>query len=217
ENTEQVLGETDSALAIEMEGNNIVIRNPFRQRFSRLQQLPLIGKAVGLGLALLGFVIPERDVVPFADSFLRLDNFKDVDYVIATCLPLSAVRAGVKISKKLNIPLILDFRDIWENRLLNETFIPSSRYRLLIKIWEFHLRRWLRQASLITVVTEGMADHIRRLCPEAPITVVPNGYDETLFPKASESNKEKFIFSCIGSLWPTQDFSCLLQGMHLFL
>lgn len=204
---------------IEQHESHRVIRFPYIDRFKRIRKIPVIGKLFTLIAAAFGVIGMDRDAVQIAKAYLRNFKGEDVDFVIATSPQISTIRAGYILAKRLGVPLVLDFRDIWDNRLLDPTFRPHFRLRFLLRIWEMHVRKWIRNTSLVTTVTPGMLEHILRLVPTANAIVIPNGFEEDDFkePLSDPLTNLKFTFSVIGTLYPTQDFSCLIDGMNLFL
>lgn len=211
--------EDPSPQVVEKHDSHRVIRFPYIDRFKRIRKIPIIGKLFTLIAEAFGVIGLDRDAVQFAKGFLRNFKGEDVDFVIATSPKISTVKAGFILAKRLKVPLVLDFRDIWDNRLLNPEFSPNFRLRLRLGIWEIHLKRWIRQSSLVTAVTPGMLEQVVRLVPTANAIVIPNGFEEEDFnePLSSPLTNSKFTFSVIGTLYPIQDFSCLIDGMKLFI
>jgi glycosyltransferase involved in cell wall biosynthesis len=97
------------------------------------------------------------------------------------------------------LPLIIDFRDGW-------TLDPDPLMRYPLKLNKF-IDRFMEQkvmssADHIIAVTKSIAEEYFELYPDlrSKITVIPNGFDYSEFPKHSKKS-EKFTITYTGSLY----------------
>ena len=103
------------------------------------------------------------------------------------------------LAKKYNIPLFLEFRDLWAD---HPFLTPIFFNRILNNYWE---RKIVGFARKIIVVTDGMKEHLQKKYElnEKRIEVITNGFDETDFefidPKIKEKNT--MIFTFCGSFY----------------
>lgn len=143
-----------------------------------------------------------------------------VDAVLVISSPLNVIRLGHRLSAEFDVPLIADFRDLWDNNLLSENYRPKLETRVKNFFYEFHLKKWLGGAALITSVSEPLVAELKRLIPTAKTFVVMNGFDGETVRIATESvnqKNSKFVFSVVGTLYPQQNLSILIEGLKLFL
>ena len=130
----------------------------------------------------------------------------DYDAVLCTVFSDFPLGAGLRIARKLRIPLICDIRDI-EEQVENSfyQYHHQSRwlmpFRHIYRLIHRHRRNnVLRAANAITTVSPWHADFIGSITRHrSPVTVIYNGYDDKQFyPK--ELRTEQFTVSYIGTL-----------------
>ena len=130
----------------------------------------------------------------------------DYDAVLCTVFSDFPLGAGLRIARKLHIPLICDIRDIEEQ--VDHSFYQyhhKSRwlmpFRHIYRLIHRHRRNnVLLAANAITTVSPWHADFIGSITRHrSPITVIYNGYDARQF-YPQELRTEQFIVSYIGTL-----------------
>jgi glycosyltransferase involved in cell wall biosynthesis len=140
--------------------------------------------------------------------YLESATFKP-DLIIASSSPPGIFRVARKLSARLRVPWIADFRDLWIN---DSDDSVSTRLKLSLQ------RGHLSSASGITVATDGMAESIRKqLGPShQPIRAIFNGAEplEHLCPDpndqevvaAFQSIKASYpiVLTYTGTLYPQQ-------------
>jgi glycosyltransferase involved in cell wall biosynthesis len=201
------------------------IRLPyFGKRYRTLQKFKKILSSDRLllsGYAVFGNLHVKTGISELAIDFLRnYLNENKVDYILATTPPLNSIELGYKLSKEFEIPMIVDFRDLWDNHILNENYRPNLAKSLQNKIETTYLKKWLGKAALVTAVSEPLLEAVRKIKPNIETMVVMNGFEQNSFDEFSEiENKKcaKFTFSVIGTIYPQQDLSILFEGLKMFL
>lgn len=130
-----------------------------------------------------GIAIPDHAVgwAPFAYSAaVRAARRNPVAAVLATGNPFTTFLVGFAVSRRMRIPLILDYRDPWT---LQAGFSPrpmNKRFSLWFD------PKVVMHAAAILVVNEEMKKHIREAFGEAvadKVHVLPNGYDAEELPR----------------------------------
>lgn len=115
-----------------------------------------------------------------------------------------------------NVKLIADFRDIWDNRLTAPSYSPSLIQMLnnflSLRFYKKHLKRM----QLITCVTPSFLPVLSTISSYKTV-VVYNGYEGEYFENKKRQRNDRFTFSIIGSLYPQQDISIMLEGLQVFL
>lgn len=120
-----------------------------------------------------------------------------IDAVLVTLPPYSSAVVGYKLAKKLNLPLILDYRDPWSSHtgLMFPKFIVKQRHRKLE-------RKIANYSKLIITVGDGYATLISNATgiDEKEISVIPNGYYASNKPtQIAPKIQEKFTLSFFGN------------------
>jgi hypothetical protein len=150
----------------------------------------------------------------FLNEYLQKNSF---DAVIVSSPPHNLVRLGYKISKKHNIPFIADFRDIWDNDEMMQHYTPSGKIRFQNYLKKTYLSRWLKKAIFATTVSKPIAQKISTIT-KTPVKVITNGFEAEMFnPSAILPDKNKFTISVIGTMYPKQDLSIILDGLKQFV
>ncbi|MCB1024847.1 MAG: hypothetical protein KDB79_10680 [Acidobacteria bacterium] len=202
-----------------------LIRLPYFSRWYGLCKpfhgIPVIRKLIHIFYMFFGVFYPHESAYEcFYKYISEYVSNEPVDYIMVISSPLNIVKLGERISKENGIPLIVDFRDLWDNELLARAKTPSAENRLKNYIYEFYLRRWLRSASLITSVSQPLVDEIERIIPGKKTAVVMNGFEETRLKQFEDQagvKTAKFTFSVVGTLYPHQDLSIMIDGLRKFV
>lgn len=135
----------------------------------------LLRKARGL-LQILGIVLNDY---PFwsrrvlQDLSNRFNNEKP-DVIIATYPPLANLIIGNVLSKKWNIPLVLDFRD----GLCGDPLKPTFG----LQLWrnQNFEKRIVSNATLVITVADSLTKYYRNLSSNGNVITIPNGFDSEM-------------------------------------
>lgn len=205
--------------------NYKLIQLPYFSRWYGLckpfHNIPILRKLIHIFYMFFGVFYPHESAYEcfyeYTSDYLRKNP---VDGIMVISSPLNIVKLGERLSKESGIPLVVDFRDLWDNELLSEGKRLSSERCLKNFVYEFYLKRWLRSASLITSVSQPLIDQIERISPGKKTAVVMNGFEEDRirqFEDLGAVKTKKFTFSVVGTLYPNQDFSILVEGLRKFV
>jgi glycosyltransferase involved in cell wall biosynthesis len=191
------------------------------ERFNWIKSIGPLRTLLSLMLMISGkFQIHNYAIESFEGFLNEYLKSNPVDYIYATCDPFSIAQLGSRLSRKFGIPLVIDFRDLWNNKLLSTEYRPSLNERVIDYLYEWHISRWVNQATFVTAVTEPINEEVRRINPGMRTLTVTNGFETELFSSMAATQNdpnEKFTFSIIGTLFPDHDLSVLADGMDLFL
>ena len=132
---------------------------------------------------------------------------KEVDFqaMYVTAPPFSIADLGAEVSKKFNIPLILDMRDHWSHWNITP-FTSYLHYRLILR----KENQWFKQASAVLAVSEQMIEDFENIHPDIDkdkFHTVRNSYskeivninDEILVRKPTKENPLKIGY--VGSFY----------------
>ena len=128
-------------------------------------------------------------------------QFENYDYVFSSYGPRSSHSIGAFIKKKYkNIKWIADFRDSMKSIITPRIFWDYK---------EFHEKKVLKSADIITVVSSGCFSF-----PSSKIHIIPNGFDEDDYlwkdGKRSLTKTNKYIYSYTGTMYGGKG------GIHTF-
>jgi len=140
---------------------------PYDQKFGFLRRI----------LAFLIFVIKAK-------SLLKKLPRPDLLYITST--PLSTGWIGLWAKKKFAVPYIFEVRDLWPEAPIQVVGIKNP----LIKKYLYGEEKRIYKNSLqLVALSPGIANYIRKICPEKEISLIPNFSDpEIFFPKKKEKN-----------------------------
>ncbi|EAS66597.1 glycosyltransferase [Photobacterium angustum] len=91
------------------------------------------------------------------------------DVIVVSCPPFSSALIGMLLSKWLNVPLVLDFRDGWSQA----SYFSDESY---VK-WE---QKIMSQASALMVTSIADYHTYQSLYPQHCVRYIPNSYDQVL-------------------------------------
>ncbi|MDP5031272.1 MAG: glycosyltransferase family 4 protein [Paraglaciecola sp.] len=111
------------------------------------------------------------------------------DVVFATSTPLTIALPGVYASKRLNVPMIFEVRDLWPELPIAVGAIRNPAVKWLAKMLE---RFAYKHSAHIIALSPGMAEGIVNTgVSSSNVTVIPNSADLELFDPAT-SNAHMF-------------------------
>lgn len=136
------------------------------------------------------FAFPDRNTLwirPAVRAGLAAGRLGNPRLVYASAWPVSALVAGRKLARLLDLPLVTEFRDLWVDNPFADYVFPWRRR--IDRAWEGRL---LRDSARVIVVTGPMRDALLAAHPEIPpqkISVVPNGFGSGDLPELSEAGE----------------------------
>lgn len=219
------LKESNNPLITEKTDEATVLFLPYQhsllKKFSDItwfKKIPGLSKMYYLFLMLFGRLSIEIDAFysfkKFLATYMQTHSF---DIVIVSAPPHNLVRLGYFIKKKYNIPFVVDFRDIWDNHELKDNYKPNINTRIKNVITKFYMSRWLKKAEFVITVSSSLAKKIRTITKKE-VREVTNGFEEELFiHKETKPSTSVFTVSIIGTLYPQQDISIIIDGLNKFI
>lgn len=150
--------------------------------------------------------------LPFAvKKGIKLAKKYNFKAVYATLLPYTSALVGYKIAKKLQLPLILDYRDLWLGK--PEISFFSAWHKKFARKWE---ARVLQFASKIIINTNRACDRIKKLYPQVDpqkFQVIYNGFDSKDFNKDIKNETDKIIFTYTGGFYGERTPQYFLEAL----
>jgi len=192
---------------------------PHRHRkfyaFSR--KIPILNTIVYWGYKFFGHFHIETDAHNSFENYAeKLVSKGDFDFIIVSTPPLNIIRLGYKLSKKYNVRLIADYRDTFDNQLLNKK-LPLTFSRAVENfLFRRYIKKWTSQVDLNLVVSPAMLEILP--VPVDKSEIIYNGFEESIFSELRkiEPDKEKFIIHVLGNLYEFQAIDTMIDGYTLF-
>ncbi len=147
---------------------------------------------------------------------VKLIQQKKIDVIYATGSPWSCFLVGALLSRKTNVPLVLDFRDPW-------TANPSFRSRTVpVRYIERKMERFvLKNAHAIIANTDELRrDFLERypFLEPSRLYTITNGFEYFIHRPIGSKNREKFVITHAGTLYMSRNPNRFLKALSdLFL
>lgn len=144
----------------------------------------------------------KKEIYKGAKKYLSNNN---VDYIIATGEPFVLFKYASNLSKKTNTPWIADYRDEWSQSTIR------TANKFLRKIHRYNEKRFIKNVSLITTVSDFIKYKINSLIKDKPIEIIYNGYDPENIEKVKNitQQSDKLGIAYAGTIYnwnPIKDF-----------
>ena len=156
------------------------------------------------------FPLPETALgwVPFAlAASRRTVRAWTPDVMLASYSPGASLVIASVLARRLGIPWVAEFRDLWADSHLNR-YSPLAR-----KINDLAERGVLRNAAGLITVSESLAATLRRKYAK-PVAVVLRGFDPEDYPDGAPSSAGQLRLVMTGrAYWHAQDPKPLFQGL----
>lgn len=136
-----------------------------------------------------------RRVVAAASRIFDRDEHR----LVISCGPPHMVHeAARRLSRDLDIPMVMDLRDPWS---LCERLPEAVASPVFFRLARFYERRAVRRAGLVVMNTEFARRAMQRLFPQWSdiIVSVPNAYDEKPVPKIERDRR--FLVAYAGTVY----------------
>lgn len=204
--------------------NYSVIRIPHRKSFigkaqDLLQPSPHLLNMFNLIFWALGYLETRT-----ADSYFNYRRFLNrhlrthsYDMVLAVYSPEHHVRMAHHIFKKFGIRYAVDYRDLWDNgELMTTKYNPSKGRKFLNYFSRYYHKKWLRNASFITAVSQPLVDYLKSLTGNASGYRITNGFESGLFTTLLKNDGGQFLILYGGTIYSDQNLTPFIEGLRLF-
>jgi glycosyltransferase involved in cell wall biosynthesis len=188
------------------------------QKPSWAQSNPLFSKVYHFFKFISGHFNIEIDAyAAFGDYCKKLLSEEQYHLILVSAPPHNLARLAYELNRIFKIPYAVDFRDIWNNLLTGSQKHVSLQQRWMNKVEEFFIARWLHKASFVTTVSQALVEQVKRIY-NGKCLELTNGYELKKFQKVSASKPldKKFVFSSIGTIYPMQNTSLMVEGLKKF-
>ena len=218
--------EMSSEIIEDLNQNVRVIRLPRKKNakgrwLEIFHKVPVFSKIYVLISWLLGYLDASPELY---DSYCVFKSYlwnhlKENKYDLSLSIfsPHFHHKLAYEINKEFDIPYVLDFRDLWSNRIVHKNYSPSIVEKLQDVSVKYFWKRWLGQAMFFSITSEEWKNKINSFSSTKGV-VVYNGFDsEVKEGKKIGDLKSKFNIVHTGSLYHNQDLTLFLEAYCSFL
>ncbi len=121
-----------------------------------------------------------------------------IDLIFVSAPPFSSFNLGVRLKNEFNIPLVLDYRDLWYGFQFGRHLLPF--HKAAIKRMEY---KALKTADKVIVINRRIKEKIMEYFPfvsHRQITIIPHGFDPEDFHQSAKlpRTSQKMILTYSG-------------------
>jgi glycosyltransferase involved in cell wall biosynthesis len=138
-------------------------------------------------------------VGPAVRAGVKLGRRAEAEVVFASGPPFSALVVGSRVSRRLGIPLVADFRDAWRDNPGNASY-PSTWHRNRA----LALERSVLGTAVRVTTAHPMAAEIVEMGGPIP-TFIPNGFDPADLPVWSPRRGGPLVVTFMGTFYGVND------------
>ncbi|PSK99253.1 glycosyltransferase family 4 protein [Cecembia rubra] len=106
------------------------------------------------------------------------------DYLYITSTPLTTGLIGLWAKRRFALPFIFEVRDLWPDAPIQVGAIKNPILKKFLYALE---KRIYHHALKVIALSPGIADNIRKKCPECEVQIVPNFADTEIFQPKEKS------------------------------
>lgn len=209
----------------QFEGLEIDVITTLPNRYSSYTtDAPASEKSGGVTIHRIGLPAHQSGMLDQAKAFYRyysqakkIIKGKQYNAVYATSSRLFTAFLGARISRRLNIPLYLDIRDIFVDTI--KDVLPGTIAILAKPVFSAIERYTFRRADRINLVSKGFGPYFSDRYPAADYRWFTNGIDEIFLEAAKEgsrpdrSAKEKLTVLYAGNIGEGQGLHHIIPGL----
>tara|TARA_B100000902_G_C27289169_1_gene906186 strand:- start:111 stop:1280 length:1170 start_codon:yes stop_codon:yes gene_type:complete len=173
---------------------------------------------IDVGVHNSGMLDQSRSFIKYFLGIKKIVKDQEYDLVYASSSRLMTAFIGSLISKKKNIPLFLDIRDIFLdtiNDVLPKIFYP------IINIPIFFIEKFtFNQATKVNLISKGFVSYFKKKFPNLSYSFYPNGVDEQFLNidfKKQPNSKKKKIMLYAGNIGKGQGLDKIIPDLSIKL
>jgi glycosyltransferase involved in cell wall biosynthesis len=141
-------------------------------------------------------------------------HINDQDAIMTTSPPLFTGFVALPFARYLDLPWIVDIRDIWIDGSVSLGFISEGG--VAERLSRTYRKYELGMASLVTVTTDETVNVLEtEYAVDTPIEVVPNGVDIDTFKPREDAENEDLVMIYTGTIGHAQALEPCVKAMAL--
>ncbi len=199
-----------------------IVKHWFHEVIGVIESIPLINRFSILFRWLSGVLDSSR---LDWDSYRSLKIFckqhlsdYTYDLIMGIYSPHHHLKLCYELHTLFSIPYILDFRDLWNNRVIHRHYSPNLSESLQDSITKFYWKKWLSKAKLFSITSKPWMEKIHEFSKTNGI-IVHNGYEQEFFDRidVKPPKTTEFVVLHAGSLYTHQYLDIFFQGCKQFV
>lgn len=215
------VSDSDREKSIDRNETNTVIKvGSKKSKLYKLFTTPpfdFLSKLYVLFSYLIGDLNSEIDAYrTFKNEIKEIVLNENISGIIITGPPSNIYRLAKYIKSFSSILVIIDIRDLNNNKVLEKEYSPSIKQRFFDRCFNFYLSKWMNSADIITSVTPVFTSWLKTWT-DRPVYTIYNGFDDDLFEDVAYSKPEKFSIRLIGTVYKLQPYKLILDAVQSFL
>lgn len=145
------------------------------------------------------FLYPDAQKYWYEPALAAVEDLlenENIDAVISSFPPVTPHLIAKSIHENYGIPWIADLRDLWTQYgyYVYKLFLPRLYMERRLE------KNTLSQADYLTIVSEPLAEKLRKIHKNSSIRIIPNGFDPEIVNQGHSLTK-KFSITHAGGLW----------------
>lgn len=141
-------------------------------RSKRVKTLSIIEKSFfGRIGVLISWLFGELDTsahllnYKIVEKYFLKGHLKDhkYDYILGVFSPHFNLSNAAWAGKKYNIPYTLDFRDLWDNRIIRTNYNPNLTEKIQDKIYGYYWKRWIRKSNFYSITSQPWLEKLETI------------------------------------------------------
>ncbi|RED99550.1 glycosyltransferase family protein [Marinoscillum furvescens] len=184
------------------------------------ERIPIINKISILARWAMGYLDASSDSI---DSYynmkaycVNLLDIRQYDLMIGIFSPHHHLKLCYQLHMRFQIPYVLDFRDLWSNRIMARNYHPNITERFQDLLDGYYWKKWLSKALFFTITSEPWKARLERLTPVKGY-LITNGFEEESFTLQPSELHDEFVVLHAGSLYEHQKINIFLAGVKQFI
>jgi glycosyltransferase involved in cell wall biosynthesis len=136
------------------------------------------------------------------------------DFALAIFSPHHHLRLAYELKKRFALPYVLDFRDLWNNRIIHLNYAPSYKEKIQDALTVHYWKKWLNEAEFFTITSDEWKLKLKQITGTTTEGyVVHNGFDGDILSDPLPTSK--FTLLHAGSLYENQDLDILFSALKI--
>ena len=162
---------------------------------------PYFGNGLSRVKNMLSYTYKALNIIP------KL-NLKKPDIIIGSSVHLFAVYTAYKLSRKYNVPFVMEVRDIWPQTLIDMGISKWHPFIIVLACLEKYL---YKKADKIISNLPYAYDHIGKFVPKNKFIWISNGVDLDNISYVEKQEIKKFTISYTGAIGVANNLGLLVE------